>query len=50
MGRTLVGDRFDLTVVEDMGSLPPAGDWNLLAEPAGSPFLTAEWLTAWWGA
>lgn len=47
---TLAGDRFGLTVVEDIGSLPPAGDWNLLAQLAGSPFLTAEWLTAWWGA
>jgi CelD/BcsL family acetyltransferase involved in cellulose biosynthesis len=47
---TLAGERFRLAVVEDIGSLPPSGDWNLLAELAGSPFLTAEWLTAWWGA
>jgi CelD/BcsL family acetyltransferase involved in cellulose biosynthesis len=47
---TLAGERFHLTVVEDIESLPPSGDWNLLAELAGSPFLTAEWLTAWWGA
>ncbi len=47
---TLADERFDLTVVQDIGSLPPSGDWNPLAELAGSPFLTAEWLTAWWGA
>jgi CelD/BcsL family acetyltransferase involved in cellulose biosynthesis len=27
-----------------------ADDWNRLARIGGSPFLTVEWLTAWWSA
>ena len=47
---TLVGDQLQLALIDDVGSLPPAREWDVLAAAAGSPFLTAEWLTAWWGA
>jgi CelD/BcsL family acetyltransferase involved in cellulose biosynthesis len=30
--------------------LAAAGAWNALAVAGGSPFLTAEWLSAWWNA
>ena len=29
---------------------PLAADWERLALAAGSPFLTHEWLSSWWGA
>jgi CelD/BcsL family acetyltransferase involved in cellulose biosynthesis len=47
---TLVGGQLQLAVLEDIALLPPPGEWNPLAAAAGSPFLTAEWFTAWWGA
>ena len=38
----------ELTSPEQLLEIAPA--WNALAERAGSPFLTAEWLAAWWNA
>jgi CelD/BcsL family acetyltransferase involved in cellulose biosynthesis len=47
---TLVGDTFRLEVLDDARKLRTVDGWNLLAGAAGSPFLTAEWLAAWWSA
>jgi CelD/BcsL family acetyltransferase involved in cellulose biosynthesis len=48
---TLVGDRFTLELLGDPEELTAvAEDWNALASAAGSPFLTVQWLTAWWRA
>jgi CelD/BcsL family acetyltransferase involved in cellulose biosynthesis len=47
---TLVGERFRLDFLDDARELRGAEDWNALASSAGSPFLTAEWLAAWWRA
>jgi CelD/BcsL family acetyltransferase involved in cellulose biosynthesis len=45
---TLAGDSFTLELLVDPRELAGAEDWNVLAGVAGSPFLTVEWLTAWW--
>lgn len=47
---TLVGDTFSLELLDDMGRLPSGEEWNVLAGSAGSPFLTTQWLGAWWRA
>ena len=47
---TLAGDSFTLELLGDPEELAGVHDWNLLAGAAGSPFLTVEWLTAWWRA
>jgi CelD/BcsL family acetyltransferase involved in cellulose biosynthesis len=47
---TLVGDSFTLEFLGDPEELAGTKDWNLLAGSAGSPFLTVQWLTAWWRA
>jgi CelD/BcsL family acetyltransferase involved in cellulose biosynthesis len=47
---TLVGDTFRLDVLDDARKLRAVEGWNVLAGSAGSPFLTAEWLAAWWSA
>jgi CelD/BcsL family acetyltransferase involved in cellulose biosynthesis len=47
---TLVGDMFSVELLDDTGQLPRAEEWNVLAGSAGSPFLTAQWLAAWWRA
>jgi CelD/BcsL family acetyltransferase involved in cellulose biosynthesis len=47
---TLAGDSFTLEFLGDPQELAHAGDWNALAAVTGSPFLTVEWLTAWWRA
>jgi CelD/BcsL family acetyltransferase involved in cellulose biosynthesis len=47
---TLAGDTFRLEVLDDARRLRTVEGWNVLAGSAGSPFLTAEWLAAWWSA
>jgi CelD/BcsL family acetyltransferase involved in cellulose biosynthesis len=47
---TLTGDSFTLELLGDPRDLAGAEDWNVLAGSTGSPFLTVQWLTAWWRA
>jgi CelD/BcsL family acetyltransferase involved in cellulose biosynthesis len=47
---TLAGDSCTLELLGDPRELAGAEGWNVLAGSAGSPFLTVEWLTAWWRA
>jgi CelD/BcsL family acetyltransferase involved in cellulose biosynthesis len=47
---SLVGDAFRLEALDDARTLRTVEGWNVLAGSAGSPFLTAEWLAAWWSA
>jgi CelD/BcsL family acetyltransferase involved in cellulose biosynthesis len=47
---TLAGGGITLELLGDPRELADAGDWNALAAATGSPFLTVEWLTAWWRA
>ena len=47
---TLAGDSFRLELLDDVRELAGFQDWNALARSAGSPFLTAQWLAAWWSA
>jgi CelD/BcsL family acetyltransferase involved in cellulose biosynthesis len=40
-----------LQVLDDPAGLPAAAtEWNRLARLGGSPYLSAEWLSAWWAA
>jgi CelD/BcsL family acetyltransferase involved in cellulose biosynthesis len=47
---TLAGDSCTLELLGDPRELAGAEGWNVLAGSAGSPFLTVEWLSAWWRA
>jgi CelD/BcsL family acetyltransferase involved in cellulose biosynthesis len=46
----LTSDSFTVELIDDPRELPGAEDWNVLARSAGSPFLTVQWLAAWWRA
>jgi CelD/BcsL family acetyltransferase involved in cellulose biosynthesis len=47
---SLADGTFHLELLDDAGQLLGAEDWNALAGSTGSPFLTAQWLAAWWRA
>ena len=47
---TLTGDSFTLELLGDPRELPAAEDWNVLGGSVGSPFVTIQWLAAWWRA
>ena len=47
---TLASDSFSVELIDDPRELPGAVDWNALARSSGSPFLTVQWLVAWWRA
>jgi CelD/BcsL family acetyltransferase involved in cellulose biosynthesis len=47
---TLAGDSCTLKLLGDPRELAGVEGWNVLAGSAGSPFLTVEWLSAWWRA
>ena len=42
-----IAGELELERVTDLGDIPP-GDWDRLAEAAGHPFATREWVSAWW--
>jgi CelD/BcsL family acetyltransferase involved in cellulose biosynthesis len=47
---TLTSDSFTVELIDDPRELPGVADWNVLGGSAGSPFLTIQWLAAWWRA
>jgi CelD/BcsL family acetyltransferase involved in cellulose biosynthesis len=48
--RILADDSFTVELIDDPRELPGAEDWNPLAHSTGSPFLSVQWLAAWWRA
>jgi len=46
----LASDSLTVELIDDPRELPDAEDWNALARSTGSPFLTVQWLAAWWRA
>jgi CelD/BcsL family acetyltransferase involved in cellulose biosynthesis len=47
---TLTSNSFTVELIDDPRELPGAEDWNVLGSSVGSPFLTIQWLAAWWRA
>jgi CelD/BcsL family acetyltransferase involved in cellulose biosynthesis len=47
---TLASESFSVELIDNPGELPGVEDWNALARSTGSPFLTVQWIAAWWRA